>query len=421
MHESVSQHIVPIAVTIFLLLALFGGFLLPCFVARYAPQVRALLLSFVGIFYTPIHTAAQWLRRCITTGRSWLRNQIAGFSADGNTDKAVSYVIGSILYAIFGCFLVACEIPLAALTLEAWGFDGITEKFAALTIMDAGICIATAAILSSVAWGALLFDALGTTHFAPFIHKFKKRGQMAMVVLCSVGFLVSVAGLWAMAYYRGEITRGSIMDVLVPPASAAVNSPPNEDGEADSVAPAELTDFEAMAAAKVNGAMAADSAIEPTEEALLPKVSPFAAKLPIIVFTATAINMAALSAITLTAGSSLLLWLTLGLFFVALIPFGIGFGVFHAVDLVLDRIAENMLRLLELLIEYGSSILRRMGIEPGGNATTPTTGNSAATPETEPASPPPGNQEGAAPAEEARTSTGPHSTNGFDPFAGAVS
>lgn len=420
MQEIIAQHIVPIAVIVFIGLVLFGGFLLPCFVARYAPQVRALILSFVGIFYTPIHTAAQWLRGCITTGRNWLRNQIAGLSPDGTTDNAVSYALGAILYAVFGCFITACEIPLGAMTLEAWGFNGISERFAALIIMDAGICIAAAVIMSAVVWGALLADALGITHFAPFIHKLKRKGQKAMIAFCSVGLLISACGLWGMAYYRGDIVSGSIMDVLVPPASAVMIDKPSEGGEVGADPVEKSADFKTLSENEAtNGSMAiAEPGAEPSEETPLPHISPFSASLPRLVFTATSVNMAALSAVSLTAGSALFLWLVFAFFALSLLPACLGFGVFHAVDLVLDRIAESLMRILELMIEYGSSLLRRMGIEPGGSVSALSSGETAQS-SANPAAPVSGEQEMPNPSQNVdQQATSPHSTTGFDPFGG---
>jgi hypothetical protein len=76
------------------------------------------------------------------------------------------------------------------------------------------------------------------------------------------------------------------------------------------------------------------------------------------------------------------------------------------------------MRILELMIEYGSSLLRRMGIEPGGSVSALSAGETAQS-SANPATPVSGDQEMPNPSQNVdQQATSPHSTNGFDPFGG---
>jgi len=354
-----------------------------CWLGAYAKQVRQLYLSCMQIIFSPFQQVTTWLQDARRAVMDWMRTQVV---AESTSEKhhLLMWLFGSVISTALTAVFLYCDLGVLAET-----FDSLGLKASMLSDTDPGTLMAVATFLAPVAWGLFLFDAVGATHLAPWIHNLTPSVLKAFKLLCLFEIVVAIAALGLLGYYRADI----IVHGIAPAAQAASPQPVAEPDDID-VAISQLQQSQSRALT---------NAYSP---------SPW---VPLVAFCCAQEAIIPASLISFTGSVPLLKWLTLGLAWLPLLPLVLIGGIFTLIQMVINWIVSAFGTALDIAIENGQAILRKFGWRSQDEADTPPVHGQQSTATTETIETTPTQGSGGQPVDSAEFSYR-SSSNGFDPM-----
>lgn len=312
-----------------------------CFIAVFAESVRQMLSGFFTIFYRPLSMIQERTSTYIQNVRTWILSQLE-YESEREGEGPLYYIIGSVLYTILTVFFILCDFGMIVLTAEAMGLD----KSSVQLPLDTSTLTAATLVTTSLFWGAIFFDLLGVTRLAPWRKSLSVISRRILMGISVFMFILSVFVGVAMAYWRGNMTTQFIPEAE---ASAADSAFLNQGGLSLSETGGNVTDV-----------MPADIFVEED----LPPLDDSAnwiINASLMGISGLSISATAFSVVGMIILVKFVILLVIGICMLPLLPV-----TFFAwlISLFFDLIFNVVQRIVDFIVNIGSTILRRFGWQP---------------------------------------------------------